>query len=127
MLIVIYEGRERKLFLPGDCRELSLYNSCKLVASIKPIRDMLQNIANIMQPFMNQLIIQFRDIMAETNDNMKEMFKELSGSIKETMKEIEKRYPKNPDLLGMPPKVMKATRMNRKVNKRIYYHIRSNC
>lgn len=127
MLIVIYEGRERKLFLPGDCRKLSLYNSCKLEASMKPIRDMLQNIANIMQPFMNQLIIQFRDIMAETNDNRREILKELSGSIKETMKEIEKRYPKNPDLLGKPPKVIKATRMNRKVSKRIYYHIRSNC
>ena len=98
----------------GRCtgKMLAILNYYKFDLEMKKVRDLLQSMSDNMQPFLDQ---------------MKEQLNALYGSVSESMKEIDKKLPRDPKLSVPPVKVMRPAQVNRKVIPVIYHHIRSNC
>lgn len=107
------DGIQDKFYLPGDIKKcMPGYYAYKFNLDMKKVRDLLQNMNYNMQPLLDEIINQLRDV---------------SGSVFEAVKEIEKKYPRDPNLSIRPIKAIKAAGLNRKVIPVIYHHIRSNC
>lgn len=123
----------KKYYLPGDTKCIILRHSGlgNTEEQMKQIRVITADIAIKVKSACEAMKQQFKPIEIIINDNIREVLEEnfvgTIGSIKETLKKIYKRYPRDPNLFIRPIKIIKATRLNRKIKRIIYYHIRSNC
>lgn len=127
---LVIQGDTEKYYLPGDTKCMILLYSCKTEDQMKHIRVITANIAINIKLVCDEIKKQFKTIEIIINENIRKVVEErlgAIGSLKETLKEIYKKYPRDTNLFVRPTKIIKATRLNRKINKIIYYHIRSNC
>lgn len=116
-----------KFYLPGDIKKcMPGYYAYKFNLDMKKVRDLIQIMNCSMQPFMDQILNLANGMTAAASASLLE-FEKLLKSMKETAKEIEKKYPRDPNISNPPVKVLKSARLNRKVIPVIYHHIRSNC
>lgn len=116
-----------KFYLPGDVKKcMPGYSAYKLNSDMKKVRDLIQIMNSNMQPFVDQILNFAKGMTTAASASLLEFEKSLE-SIREAAREIEKKYPRDPNLSIPPVKVMRPARLNGKVIPVIYHHIRSNC
>ena len=128
-------------YLPGDMRGAFCLSSQNVSKSLSKLNKKIKSIIVNLQPAMNSVAIQFikmaqkfneevqRNQIIELNElNALNSFKNMMSLEEyfESLKE-KKNLEHKEAILLKPIKCIRATKVNNKKAKIIYYHIRSNC
>jgi len=156
LIFIASRSSAKRFYLPGDAKHLPWYYACKFELDMQKVRNLINNNQSKFEAMAREIgdsirigllagIVpsELRELMKIKEERQDQMdafqyamgmladvekpskLEELADLLKKSMNH--ECLTVNPKSLPRPTKCVKASKVNMKVNKVIYHHVRSNC